>query len=290
MQFCTLFGFICGGAVLQWFGPEGKTLGFAGLFVFAGCSRLLSAHLLSKQSEPIPLPPGQKHVGPVELLLRLRKGPDGRLILYMFCVTFAAQVAAPFFTPFMVSQLKLSWMDYTWLIAVSFAARVVSLPFLGAFAKRKGAGSLLLAAGILIAPISAAWIFAWQSFVALFVIQILAGIVWGAYELATTLLIFERIAPEERTSILTTHNFINAVTMVTGSLLGATVLGTFQESFTGYLVIFGLSGALRAATVLLLLRTWRIPTSGAMIPMRTMAIRPYGNTVTQPILDHDHRK
>ena len=69
----------------------------------------------------------------------------------------------------------------------------------------------------------------------------------GGYELASTLLIFERIVPAERTSILTTYNLVNSIALVFGALIGGALLSTMHESFNGYLIIFGISSLLRAA-------------------------------------------
>ena len=226
---------------------------FAGLFALAFVARLLSAWFLSRQSEPVPVPHNQRQVPVSQLLLRLRRSPDGKLILYLVMAQAATQVAAPYFTPFMLRQMHLDYGTYAALVATAFMARVMSLPLLGRFAERSGANRLLLACGVAMAPMSVMWVFAYQNMPALFALQTLSGVVWGGFELASSLLIFERIAPAERTSVLTTFNLSNAAALVTGSLLGGAIFEAMGQSFQGYLVIFALSSLLRTLTISLLL-------------------------------------
>jgi len=259
LQLCTLAGFVAGGFALHWAKGTGVLMQtFAVMFAIAGVSRYFSARLMSKQSEPIPIPANQRLVPFSELLLRFKDSPDGTLLLYLLAVQVSVQVAAPYFTPFMLSQLKLSYVDYTWLIAISFLGRILSLPLLGRFAHVAGPGKLLLFCGFAMAPMSAAWIFSYHNLWILAVVQIIAGVVWGGYELASTLLIFERIRPSERTSILTSYNLVNSFALVIGALLGGALLSTLNESFNGYLILFGISSVLRTATIVPLMKAWKI--------------------------------
>jgi len=261
LQICTLTGFVAGGFALHWAKGAGVVLQtFAVLFAIAGVARYFSARLMALQSEPIPIPENQRLVPFSELLLRFKDSPDGKLLFYLLAVQVSVQVAAPYFTPFMLSQLKLTYIDYTLLVAISFLGRVLSLPLLGRLAHVAGPGRLLLLCGLAMAPMSGAWIFAYNNFWALAAIQLFAGVVWGGYELASTLLIFERIVPAERTSILTTYNLVNSIALMFGALLGGALLTTLHESFNGYLIIFGISSLLRAATIFPLLKAWNIRT------------------------------
>ena len=268
MQAFTMAGFLVAGIALKsaqdLSGGQGTVTGstaetpwvlktFAVLFAVAFASRLLSAWYLSRQPEPTPVPRNQRQVPVSQLMLRLRRSPDGKLILYLVMAQAATQVAAPYFTPFMLRQMHLDYGTYGALVATAFLARVLALPYLGKFAERKGANRLLLACGVAMAPMAVMWVFAYQNMPALFALQILAGVVWGGFELASFLLIFERIAPAERTSVLTTFNLSMAIALVTGSLIGGAVFEALGESFQGYLVIFALSSLLRTLTIVLLL-------------------------------------
>jgi MFS family permease len=263
LQAFTLTGFLVAGITLKLAQGNGTVVesarhdlilhAFAALFGAAFVARLVSAWYLSRQTEPVPVPHNQRQVPVSQLLLRLRRSPDGKLILYLVMAQAATQVAAPYFTPFMLRQMQLDYGTYAALVAAAFAARIFSLPFLGRFAERSGANKLLLTCGVAMAPMAVMWVFAYQNLPALFALQVMSGIVWGGFELASSLLIFERISPAERTSVLTTYNLSNASALVAGSLLGGAVFEALGSNFEGYLVIFALSSLLRAMTVTLLL-------------------------------------
>jgi predicted MFS family arabinose efflux permease len=204
---------------------------FSVLFVVAFTARIISAVMLSWKSEPVPLPHGQRQVSITQLFTRLRRSGEGKLILYLVCAQAATQVAAPFFTPFMLRQMTLDYGTYAALVATAFLGRVLFLPLLGRHAETYGANKLLLACGVAMAPMSVLWVFAYQSLPMLFFLQILSGIVWGGFELAASLLIYERVIPAERTSILTTYNLSHAGALVTGSLAGGVILEAMGESF-----------------------------------------------------------
>ncbi|MBC7857001.1 MAG: hypothetical protein IAF94_26525, partial [Pirellulaceae bacterium] len=87
----------------------------------------------------------------------------------------------------------------------------------------------------------------------LFVIQLLSGIAWAAYELAMALMFFEAIPRHSRTSVLAIYNFGNALALVVGSLIGAAIMTALHETHAAYLTLFGLSSILRLATLALLL-------------------------------------
>jgi hypothetical protein len=122
-------------------------------------------------------------------------------------------------------------------------------------------------------PMAGLWLVS-DRFGGLLAIQVASGAAWAAYELAFFLLFFESIDASERTSVLTFYNFANTWAWVGGSLVGGTILATLGVSYESYLILFGLSTALRVGTLVLL---WRVPgvrvTGGAM-GVRTIGLRP----------------
>ena len=253
-QFATLSGFVLGGVSLQIGASSNRQLiAFALIFLLASMCRFISAACFAGQSEHRPLAPGQCHVSLRNFFGRFRQSPSGRLLVYLLSVQAAAQIAGPYFTPYMLGPMHLSYGSYVTLIAVSFAAKAISLPAFGSFAERFGTRKLLLVGGLGIVPVSGLWLVS-HSFAFLIGVQVLAGVTWAAYELAVFLLLFETIRPEERTSILTSYNLANSVATVAGSLLGGALLAFCGKHQETYLLLFALSSAARALTVLGLLR------------------------------------
>jgi len=283
-QIAVLFGLLAGGAILH-AGESGANhlLAFAALFAVAGVARAWSAWLLAHQSEPDPLverrlvTPGGVAPG--------RVPGNRRLIGYLLALQVGVQVAAPYFTPYMLgaSALHLSYFSYMALIAASFLSKIIALPWLGHLAARYGARRVLRFAGLSVVPLPALWTISsdWSFLVA---IQLVSGIAWGAHELATFLLFFDAIRPEERTRVLTWYNLASALAMVVGASFGALLLREQGISFSSYAILFWISASARAATLPLL--AWMPDAHGASAVPATeiLAVRSSAGSIDQPTL------
>ncbi len=248
----VLVGFVVGGFSLQYGKSLDRSLSaFACIFAVAAACRFISARFLSEQSES-PLAFGnQRSVTVAELWRRIVAGGSERMLLYFLAVQVAVQISGPYFTPYMLKQLQISYVDFVALLATSFIAKIVALPACGRFAFRFGARRLVWVGGLGIIPVSGLWLYA-DSFMQLVAIQFLAGVVWAAYELAMFLLFFETVRQDERTSILTTYNLGNAIALVIGSLIGGSVLKYLGQCPEAYLFLFSLSSTARGVTLLFL--------------------------------------
>jgi MFS family permease len=256
---------------------------FAALFAAAGAARLLSARLLARQSEPHPELPETRELTLARFLGGLRGTPQGRLLRHLLAMTMAVHVAAPFFTPYMLRHLGLSYGAFGLLTAGAFVSRVLALPLLGRAAVRFGTRALLRfgASGIVVLP--PLWLLSddlrWLLFV-----QLASGVVWGAFELSAMLSVFEGIDRRERTSVLTLYNFSNAAAIAAGSLLGGAFFRFLPEGAPVYVWLFFASSAARAVALRMLrpIGTLRVPR--ARVVLRTLAIRPAQGAFQRPIV------
>jgi MFS family permease len=284
-QAMLFVGLAAAGALLHWRSPEpGASLAvFATLFAAAGAARLLSSRLLARQSEPHPELPDTREITLRRFLGGLRGTPQGRLLRHLLAMTLAVHVAAPFFTPYMLRHLGLSYGAFTMLTAGAFVSRVLALPLLGRAAARFGTRTLLRfgASGIVVLP--PLWLVSddvrW-----LLAVQLASGVVWGAFELSAMLSFFEGIDRRERTSVLTLYNFTNAAAIAGGSLLGGAFFRFLPEGAPVYLWLFFASSAARAVALRMLrpLGTLRMPR--ARVVLRTLAIRPAQGAFQRPIV------
>ncbi|MCC7083387.1 MAG: MFS transporter [Pirellulales bacterium] len=249
-----LVGFVAGGLTLQAGAEYEKSLiAFAFVFLAAAICRFISAAFLFSQNEPSPPDAAHRMVPPREMLRRFRTGSGGRLLIYFVLMQAAAQISGPYFTPFMLKQLHFSYATYMMVVAAALVAKMAALPTLGRMAHRFGARRLLIFGGCTVIPMPVLWLAsdgaAWLSGA-----QLLSGIVWAAYELATLLLFLEQLRDGERTSVLTTFNLAHAAATVGGAALGGLLLGQLGKTHTAYLTVFALSGIARLLTLPLLRR------------------------------------
>jgi MFS family permease len=284
-QLGTLGGILAGGAIMTIAEPRGGLPAmFVLLFGAAAMARGWSTWFLVRQSEPVQeVARAHRRVGPIELIGRARHGPDGRLLVYMLAVQLSVHVSGAYFTPYMLSELEFSKATYTMLLSASFLAKSIALPFLGVFAQRFGARRLLRIGGIGIVPLALCWILTDCPWV-LLAVQVFAGVAWACYELATFLLMLETIREDERTSVLTTYNVGNAASTAGGSLLGGAMLSAWNQSPTGYMLLFGVSTIMRLASLLLLARVTADARRPAPLATSPVAVRSNSGTLEQPSL------
>jgi len=283
-QLCLLVSLLIGGFTLTAMAKSSyEVLTFAVLFSVAGLARLSSTRYLAGQSETQQNVHAHRRVSPLELLRRAGRSTDGTLLFYMLGMQLMAQVAGPFFTPYMLERIKFSYSAYTAIVATAFLAKIVVLPVLGRYATRHGARRLLRVGGVAVIPLSALWMVS-DSFVYLLGIQVLAGMAWGAYELATLLLLFESIREDERTSVLTAFNFLNALATVGGALIGGALLKAFLAGGNPYFVIFLVSAVGRLFTLLPLTRVSDMKPTPRLISLRMVAVRPSVGSIDSPVL------
>lgn len=283
-QLCLLLSLLAGGFTLNVMaGSSYAVLTFAVLFSVAGLARLSSTRYLAGQSETKQNVHEHRRVMPWELLRRAGRSADGTLLFYMLGVQLMAQVAGPFFTPYMLERLAFPYFTYTAIIATAFLSKIAVLPILGRFARRFGARRLLWVGGVAVVPLSAFWVVS-DSIAYLLAIQVFAGMAWGAYELATLLLLFESIREDERTSVLTAFNFLNALATVGGALLGGALLKAFLTGGNAYYIIFLVSAVGRLFTLLPLMRVSDMKPTPRPMSLRMVAVRPAVGSIDSPVL------
>ena len=258
-QMCVLLGLLLGGVLLHFGKVHGYVLeSFVIVFALAGLARIISGRCLLQQSETAVSLALPKQVSVGELCRRMRHGGSERMLLFFLAVQVAVQISGPYFSPYMLRQLRMSYLEFMFLLATSFVAKILTLPLWGRMASRYGARHLVWIGGLGIFPMSGLWLYAGQYWQIL-IVQVFAGIAWAAYELAMLLLFFETVRRDERTSILTLFNLANALALVAGSVIGGIVLKTLGESQPTYLVIFATSALFRAGSLAFLY--WAKPLS-----------------------------
>ncbi len=266
----VLLGLVSGGLLLRWSVAHELTVAvFAILFGVGAIGRFVSAAMLARQTEAVHTASKSSHEASRDadavvpdrssfsdrlssmMQIVRRPGPAGRLVLFLMAVQTAVHVSGPYFNPFMLKVLQLSWVDYMGLLSLGFIGKMISLPWAGRFANRWGADRLLWVGSVGIVPVSALWFVA-QDVWFLACLQILSGLVWGCYELAMLLQFFGQIPGERRVAVLTLYNLGNSAAMVVGTLIGALILNSLGRSHDAYLAVFVASGFLRLVALLAL--------------------------------------
>lgn len=283
-QIGLLLGFAVGGMLLEGGTRVGRgAYAFATLFLLAAVSRLVSAYFLRCQREPVPLASPGTSANKQSLLAGGRTNLAGPILRFVLAMQMATWIAGPYFTPYMLVYLGLSYSEFMFLTCTAFLAKVLVLPLMGHICGRVGATRVLMVNGVSVAVIPILWMLS-NSLPYLFAIQVLSGIVWAGFELATLLLFFEKIPALQRMATLTLFNLANAAAIVLGSCLGAVVLASLDSTPGAYLALFFCSGVARVLALVTLteirlprMSSWRLVT-------RSLTMTPAVGSIDRPVL------
>jgi MFS family permease len=279
-----LLGIVAGGYTLEWGKQRGEAFpAFAALFAAAGLARLVSSRLIARQSEAPGLASRLEAVHLGGVVRELAAGEAGRVVAWLLAMQVVVNVAAPFFAPYMLGPLGLSYDGFMLLTATSFVSRLALLPLLGRLAERGRSVGLLRLGALGIVPLPALWLVS-DDFYFLLALQSFAGCAWAAVELATLLVFFDRLAQETRTSVLAFYNLASAAAVALGSLLGAGLFTALGADASAYGALFAVSSIARMATLPLLRGLGPPKGPPGAGELDTLAVRPSLGALQRPIL------
>jgi MFS family permease len=287
-QTCVLLGIVAGGILLRVWGasPQSKHI-FALLFGLGACCRLVSSLLLACQTETRTWmrkePRPRSDIREIWSSIRTWDHHTKGLVIYLLAMQTAVYVSAPYFTPYMLHHLRLSYLNYMLLISLGFAGKALAAPWAARTARRLGADRLLWIGGLGIIPLSGLWLVS-PSLVFLGLLQVMGGALWACYELSMLLLFFERIPKPQRVEVLSIYNVGNAAAMLVGSVLGGLILVSNPNSGPWFLIVFLTSSLLRLATLPLLPQSNQQTHLFGELASRVIAVRPGMGFVERPIV------
>jgi MFS family permease len=247
-----VFAFI-GGGILQLAQPN-VFLGFALLFGGAVLFRLISFAFLAKMYEvPAAVGPSEGE-GLRDLIRNIGSSNLGRFTIFVALMSFSANLAAPFFTVYMLRDLHFSYLSFVIVTCSGSLATLLFLNYWGRRADRAGNLRIIRIARFLVPVVPLLWLFnghVWY----LVMVQAFASFAWAGFDLANVNFVYEAAPPEERTRRIALFNAMNGLAVCLGALAGGLLASRLPPIF-GYslLTLFAISGILRAMVAALLIR------------------------------------
>ncbi len=275
-QLCLLVSFLASGFLLEAFRGRGATLtGFTVLYAAALIARLSSAAMIARKSYVAPAVPAPQKAA----LARAVRGGRWRVALYVSAVLFGAQLAIPYFTPYMLRTLSMSFTEFAWLTAISVAAKTIAFAAWQR-APRRAAFRTLVVSGAVMALGPLPWAF-FTSFAPLAVAQVVAGIAWAGYELTTLELLMGDAPGDAIVEFYALASSLAGATQVAGALLGGVALRSGWLDFQG---VFIASTIARGAALVLLLPVLPRELHPVRVLTRVIGTRPTTGAVRAPVI------
>jgi len=267
----------------------GAAFGFICLFALAGSSRLVSTAFLVRQVEPASSVTPQP-VRTIALLRRLRHEPAGRVMLLIVAMHASVHVAAPFFTPYMLGSLQLSYAEFTFLNATVVIARVLSSSYWGRTARSYGNRRIFQVTAFLLVPLAGLWTIS-SNFFYLIALQLVAGFAWAGFELMVVLSFLDTTDEHSRARILSIFNLLNGIAVVAGAFVGGALLHVFGPD--GFAYVFLASSVLRGAAVLAFARGAGVRRPAEhdfeKVLLRVISFRPGQGPAMRPVIMPEKR-
>ncbi|MDD4860078.1 MAG: MFS transporter [Dehalococcoidales bacterium] len=250
-NFATLvFSFIAGG--ILHFLTANVLLGFSLLFGGAALLRVVSWRFLYKMHEPPATRPSTTE-NPITLLRSIGKTNIGRFIIYVALVQLTVSICAPYFSVYMIRDLKLSYGTYIIVIATATLSNLVFMTFWGRRADWGGNIRILRITSFIIPIVPLMWLGGSRLYY-LIIVQIVSGFAWSGFNLISTNFLYEAAPPDKRTQYIAVANALNGSAVCLGAMLGG-LLVSHLPALMGYqmLTLFTISSVLRFAIAELLL-------------------------------------
>lgn len=219
--------------------------GFLIIFSIAFICRFISWYFLTRMYEPQFKVSKEAQFSFFDFIKRIKESNFAKFAIFVASLNFCVNLAAPFFSVFMLRDLKFTYLTYTIVVTTVTIAQIFTIDRWGRHADKVGNVKVLKFTSLFIASLPFWWIIN-QYPLYLVIIQIIAGFAWSGFNLCATNFIYDAVTPEKRTRCIAYFNVSSGVALCLGALLGGYLVNILPNLF-GYkiLSLFLISSALR---------------------------------------------
>ncbi len=247
-SFC-LFGYMIDSSV------NGEISGFYSVFVIAFLAAFLNFSIFwFMKDTPRDIKAVRKQelagFGVIDFIKELKTRRLSKFILFTSFFSITVSLCGPLYAVYMLKELNFGYLSFTIVIATEYFARIVSMPFWGRLADRKGNIEVLNLVSRIIPFIPICWLF-FSNLGYFVVIQAISGICWGGYDLCTQNYLFKLAPPEKKLRYIVYSKSLTLFSMFLGGLISVYFLNEiFTISGSRILSIFLVSGIFRGLVAL----------------------------------------
>ena len=174
-------------------------------------------------------------------------------LAFVALMNFAVQFSSPFFTPYMLSNLKMDIGMLGILTAISIITKIICFPYWGKAIDRFSNRTVLITTAFMAPLVPLLWLFSGDVWM-LALFQVFSGFIWAGYDLSIFNSSLSLVSRELRPSFISKYNAFSCLANAAGALAGGYFLMTFPDAsllgFSGILLVFLLSGVMRLAVAL----------------------------------------
>jgi hypothetical protein len=286
LQVWLLLSYVSAGMVLQHAGIDTarKLQAFALLHLCGFAFRVLSATMITMQPD-IETDADRRDVRQsfAAVGTALRTAEFG-VASYLALLMLGTHIAVPFFTPYMLRELRLDYATYAALTAVPIVVKAFLFPWLHPLSQRFGMRTVLIWSGFGTVLTPALWV-ALDSVPGLVFVQLLSGLAWGGLEFASFQLLLSSARRHCRVEFLSIASMMSSSTQLIGGLSAGLMRTHLGWS---YATLFMLSTVGRGLALLSIVDALpqRMRAEMPRLFLRVISLRPGQGPMQRPIV-HD---
>lgn len=248
----TIASAFIAGLILYYF-KNNILRGFLIIFSIAFFCRFISWYFLTRMYEPTFKVSRESYFSFLDFIKRIKESNFAKFVIFVAGLNFCVNLAAPFFSVFMLRDLKFNYLTYTIVVTAVTIAYIFTIDRWGRHADKVGNVKILKFTSLFIAGIPLWWIINQNPFYLVFA-QALSGFAWSGFNLCAVNFIYDAVTPEKRTRCIAYFNVFTGVALCLGALIGGYLVNVLPRFF-GYkiLSLFLLSSTLRFFAVFLVL-------------------------------------
>ncbi|OGX31643.1 MAG: hypothetical protein A3G37_01050 [Omnitrophica WOR_2 bacterium RIFCSPLOWO2_12_FULL_46_30] len=215
------------GLILQIY-KNNVLLGFWIILNSAMAARFICWYFLTKMYEPKFRRCVEDHFTFVDFIKRARESNFVKFTFFVAGLNFSVNLAAPFFTVFMLRDLKFGYFTYTVVMIPVVLTSFLLINRWGRLADRIGNYRIVKFCSFFIASLPLYWIIYRHPLYLIFV-QILGGFAWSGFNLCAVNFVFDSVSAPKRTRCLSYFNVVNGFGISLGAGLGGYLAGHMPE-------------------------------------------------------------
>ncbi|MDI6839594.1 MAG: MFS transporter [bacterium] len=201
---------------------------------------------MTKQYEPTLKVDSSYYFSFAQFVKRMKGNNFDRFVIFIMLMYLSTFVAAPFFTPYMLRDLKFNYILFILIATVTpVLINIVTGPLWGRFSDRFGNVVTLRICSVFVSITPLLWLISPNPYYLIFVPALIGGSGWAGFGLASSNFIYDAVSRQRRGLCFAYYNVLNGISIFIGATIGGLIVKLPLHLMNIFLFTFLISGILR---------------------------------------------
>ncbi len=254
----ALIGVVAAGLILEALAAR-ASLGYLIIFAAGLLGSLLSVSFLAMKVDLPCREVPRVWEGFWDFSHRMHSSSYGKYVLLNLLFYFAVFLSGPYFVPYMLNVLKFSYAQFMVATAIVVLVKFLFMPLWGEMGDRYGNRKTLNLSILIITVVPLLWLVS-RSFWWLLAAQVVSGIGWAGFDIATLNYAYDTTSPEDRVRNTAYLMLYRGIGIFLAGLAGSLIVNHFRfrgSPFLGIFLVSSLSRLVLAGPLLPFIREAR---------------------------------